>query len=365
MADEDDLLDDDLLDDYEDDDSTQETESSEPEIASADPVVGLFREKGFDIPDGISGDLLLQNIREMARRTQSMPSEMDLARMREAEARYQQDREPAKPEPQPEQKRTLSKPEGADQYVVFDEKAGYYVPKDARFPNLKAVEEMNSWHQQVESRRRRLLEDPEGYLKSEFNLDSRLEEVRKQARDEALQEFQRLREAEKREADRSAFWDKHAADLYVVDSEGYVVSDLMNRPTFSQKGLKYLEFQGAILQKYPNADPYVVEKEAFEMADKWEKNEKRRQARSQKPVEQEEATEVEQIAPEDVAESQKQSFARKARVAEENGKRKKGDRVINRDASVVAAARNDEPQNGGVDFRELYRLNAKHAGLKT
>lgn len=365
MADEDDLLDDDLLDDYEDDDSTQETESSEPEIASADPVVGLFREKGFDIPDGISGDLLLQNIREMARRTQSMPSEMDLARMREAEARYQQDREPAKPEPQPEQKRTLSKPEGADQYVVFDEKAGYYVPKDARFPNLKAVEEMNSWHQQVESRRRRLLEDPEGYLKSEFNLDSRLEEVRKQARDEALREFQRLREAEKREADRSAFWDKHAADLYVVDSEGYVVSDLMNRPTFSQKGLKYLEFQGAILQKYPNADPYVVEKEAFEMADKWEKNEKRRQARSQKPVEQEEATEVEQIAPEDVAESQKQSFAQKARVAEENGKRKKGDRVINRDASVVAAARNDEPQNGGVDFRELYRLNAKHAGLKT
>lgn len=366
MADDDEILDDDLLDDI-DDDSELEIEASEPEQTTADPVVDMFRKEGFDIPDGMSGSVLLSNIREMARRAQSAPSEMDLARMREASARYEQEREaPKQEQPEPPKKTSLSKPEGAEQYVVFDDKVGMYVPKDARFPNIKAVEEMNSWHQQVESRRRRLLEDPENYLKSELNLEERLEQVKKSAREEALQEFRRLQEAERREAERNAFWDKHSPDLYVLDDNGYVRHDLMGKPTISQKGLKYLEFQGAILQKYPNADPFTVEREAFDMADKWEKAEKRRQARSQsKAVEQEESTdEVEQeLAPEDVAESQKQVFARKARAAEENGKRRKGDRVINRDASVVAAAKNGEPQNDGAAFRELFKSNAKTRGV--
>lgn len=365
MADDDEILDDDLLDDI-DDDSELEIEASEPEQTAADPVVQLFREKGFDIPDAVSGDMLLSNIREMARRVQSAPSEMDLARMREASARYEQEREaPRQEQPEPP-KKAPSKPEGAEQYAAFDEKSGVWVPKNSNWINAKMLDELNEWQRHVDARKRKLLEDPENYLKSELNLEERLEQVKKSAREEALQEFRRLQDAERREAERNAFWDKHSPDLYVLDDNGYVRHDLMGKPTISQKGLKYLEFQGAILQKYPNADPFTVEREAFDMADKWEKSEKRRQARSQsKAVAQEEVTdEVEQeLAPEDVAESQKQVFARKARAAEENGKRRKGDRVINRDASVVAAAKNGEPQNDGAAFRELFKSNAKTRGV--
>jgi hypothetical protein len=292
---------------------------------------------------------------------------MDLARMREAEARYQQEREPAKQEQPAEKPAKLSRPEGAEQYVVFDDKVGMYVPKDARFPNIKAVEEMNAWHQRVEANKRRLFEDPEGYLKSELKIEDRLAAIKKEAAEEAVKAFRQLQEAEKREADQRAFWDKNANDLFIVDDTGHVKTDLSGNPAYSRKGLKYLEFEGGLLQKYPTADPYVIQREAFDLADKWEKSEKRRQSRAQnRTAEQEEVAEVEsELTPEAEAEQQKRSFTQKARIADESGKRKKGDRVINRDASVVAAAKNGTPQNDGSDFVQLWRSEAKRKGLIT
>lgn len=364
MADEEDFLDDDLLDDFEDTETTPESELQTSETTTDDPVVKMFRDKGFQIPDGVSGEILLNNIREMARRQQSMPSEMDLTRLREESARFREAQSP-KTE-QTEAKRTLiSKPEGAEDYVTFDQKSGMYVPK-SNWVQPSLVDQMNAWHRQNEARKRLLIENPEEYLKNELKIEERLESVKKAARDEALQEFRRLQDAERKEAEQRAFWDQNAASLYQVDDKGFVVTDFAGQPAFTPKGLKFLEFEGSILQDFPNADPFVVQRKAYEMADKWEKNEKRRQARAQnQTADPEEVSEVEtQPSPEELAETQKQSFTQKARAADERGKQKKGDRVINRDASVVASAKNGTAQNEGGDFVELFRSNLKAAGLK-
>jgi len=370
---EDDLLDDDdILDELDELEDDSEEELPEQSTETEDSLIKGLRQYGLNVPDGIDGKTLAENISLMARRQQSLPSDMELAEMRELKARYQQDRESSRKEtPAPEKSSKLSKPDGADLYVVFDEKAGMYVPKDARFPNIKAVEAMNEWHQAIETNRRRLLEDPEDYFKRTFNLDERLEQVKKTAKEEAIQEFRDQLRRQSLEQERSQFWEKRAPELYEVDGSGYVKVDPMTgQHVLSEKGFRFLEEKQAIESKFPNSDPLMVEREALEKADRWERAKKARAARGAKQSSEESSHESEADVPEEptaeeVAEAQKRSYAKKARSADENGKRTKGDRVINRDASLVNAARTGETQNSGLlDFNAIARDEARKAGLK-
>lgn len=362
MADEE-LLDDDVYDDIDElevDDSEQQEST---ESAKNDALVSEFRKYGFDIPDGIDGRTLAENIRLMAQRQQQLPNDMELAELREIRERYRQQQPEKQEEAEaPAKSAKLSKPEGAEDYVVFDDKAGMYVPKDQRFPNIKAVEEMNRWHKAVEANRRKLLEDPEDYIRSTFDIDKRLEEVKKSAREEALAEFQRMQQAQALERERATFWEKHAPELYQVDERGFIRSDsFTGQHLLTEKGMKYLEAVGHLQQKYPGAPAHVVERDAFEMATRWERGQKARASREAK----QEAEQVDAEMAEPIeAEDPKQSFTKRARAAEESGKTKKGDRVVNRDASVVSAARNGTAQNGGLDFIELAKANAKAKGVK-
>ena len=373
MTVEDDLLDDDdILDELDELEDGSEEELPEESTEEIDPVVKGLRQYGLNIPDGIDGKTLADNIAYLARRQSSLPSDMELAEMREIKSRYQQDREASRQEtPAPEKSSKLAKPEGADLYTVFDEKAGMYVPKDPRFPNIKAVEAMNEWHQAVESNRRRLLEDPEDYFKKTFNLDERLEQVKKTAKEEAIQEFRDQLRKQVLEQERNQFWEKHAPELYEVDGNGYVKIDpITGQQILSEKGFKFLEEKQSIEADFPNADPLVIERKAFEKADRWEKTKKARAAKASKQTEEESPSELEAASPEEptpeqVAEAQKRNYAKKARSADENGKRTKGDRVINRDASLVQAARTGDTQNSGVtDFQALARDEARKRGLK-
>lgn len=368
-VDEDDLLDDDdILDELDELEDDPVEESSEQTVETEDSLIKGLRQYGLNVPDGIDGKTLAENISLMARRQQSLPSDMELAEMRELKARYQQDRESSRKEtPAPEKSSKRVKPEGADLYVVFDDKAGMYVPKDSRFPNIKAVEAMNDWHQSVETNRRRLLEDPEDYFKQAFNLDERLEQVKKTAKEEAIQEFRNQLRQHVLEQERSQFWEKHAPELYEVDGNGYVKIDpFSGQQVLSEKGFKFLEAKQNIESQEPHRDPIIIEREAFALADRWEKSKRAKAARGAKQTSgEEEVPVVEEPTPEDVAEAQKRSFAQKARSADENGKRAKGDRVINRDASLVSAARTGDTQNSGVtDFNAIARDEARKAGLK-
>ena len=374
--DEEDLLDDDeFLDELDDDGVEELPEESASSSTEEDLLVKGLRQYGMNIPDGLDGKRLAAEIQSMARRQSSLPDDKELAELREYRARYQQDREASQREtPAPEKSsKKLAKPEGAEDYVVFDEKEGRYVPRDLRFPNIQAVEAMNTWHKQVESNKRRMLEDPEDYFKSTLNLDERLEEVKKTAKEEALNELRRQIQQEARDRERLQFWDKHAPELYEVDDGGYVKQDpITGQPMLSAKGLKYLEAHDELKAKHPNSDPIVLEQEAYHAASHWEKTQKARAARAAKKqqgesteeTEQEEAS-VEEPTAEEVAEEQKRAFAKKARAADEKGKKAKGDRVINRDASVVTAARTGGDQNDGVtDFLAIAKSEARKKGLK-
>lgn len=368
--DEDDLLDDDeILEELDDLDTGSDEPVAETSGQSEeDLLVKGFRQYGINIPDGLDGKTLAANIQAMARRQQSLPDDMELAELREIRSRYRQDRDASPQEtPAPEKSKSkLVKPEGAEDYVTFDEKAGMYVPRDVRFPNIQAVEAMNTWHRQVEANKRRLLEDPEDYIRSTFNLDERLAEVQKKAKEEALAEFNARLEHQAKEQQRAQFWEKRAPELYEVDDKGYVKIDpITGQQMLSSKGLKFLEAHEELRTKHPNSDPTVLEMEAYEKASRWEKSQKARATKKQQASEDDPVEEESPVSAEDLAEAQKQNFARKARAADEQGKKSKGDRVVNRDASVVNSARTGEAQNRGkTDFMAIAREEARKVGLK-
>lgn len=83
MTVEDDLLDDDdILDELDELEDGPEEELPEESTEEIDPVVKGLRQYGLNIPDGIDGKTLADNIAYLARRQSSLPSDMELAEMR-------------------------------------------------------------------------------------------------------------------------------------------------------------------------------------------------------------------------------------------------------------------------------------------
>lgn len=353
LDDDDDLLDEEFLPETE-----VSAEQTDAEIEEDLLLKGL-KKHGFEFGDGISGEEIAANIRRLAQRAQSMPDEMELAELREAKARYRESQEtPARQDEKPAPRPSLGKPVDAEQYVTFDEKAGYYIPKDPRYPNIKAVEEMNSWRTATEKNKQRLFENPLDFL-MEAGLKDQLEGIKKQAKEELAEELRRQAEQQRAKAEADQFWDEVGEELYEVDKNGHVKLDVVGQPLMTRKGLRFQQYHR---EAYENGitDSLKAARYAYKKADAWSKRQK--PAEESAGNEQEDASEAE-LSPEDVAENQKQSFTTRARAADEGGKRRKGDRVINRDASVVSAARNEAPQNDSGDFMAMARANARSMGV--
>lgn len=350
MADdqEDDFGEDILLEDGGAEDLRTETESS---VSRA--VVEAFRQRGAELPDDMDDDALIENIKQLAARVNEVPTPMELAELREIKARYQtQARSPQEQsskreteEVKPAKTNRIEYPAEAEQFVKWDETIGAYVSKFEKYPNIEAVEEMNRWHRQSEQNKKRLATDPLGYLE-EIGLADKFASLESKIKAEVLKEIQDQKAKFETQAEVDQWWGDHGGEIYQVDSKGYVKTDLAGNPLMTPLGSRFTK----VLQDVQSRGftGHGAEKYAFELAEKWAKRQSKRDGAGE--------AEVGSVDP-------KQQFVQRGRAADERAKSNGKNRVVDRAASVVTAAENGLPQNGGEGFAAIAMRKAQAKGL--
>lgn len=330
----------------------QETEA---EISRA--VVEAFRQRGAELPDDFDDDKLFANLAAMNQRLRDVPDPMELAELREIRARYRQERDGLKGqetaektvETKPVQKAPRAEyPSEAEQYVQWDDKAGMYVPKSQAFPNVAAVEAMNKWHRQSEENKKRLLADPLSYL-YEAGLEEKFANFEKSIEQKLLERLQAEQQQKTTEAQVVQFWTENGGKLFQQDKRGEYKRDLQGNEIPTEQGKHYLQVLESLNQSGLVGQGAI--KFAFEKSEAWAK----RRASRQKTEE--------TIETGAGAEDLKKGFVQQGRAADESSRRNGKQRVVDRAASVVNAAEQGLPQNGGEGFAAIAMRKAKAKGL--
>lgn len=320
--------------------------ASESSVSRA--VVEAFRQRGAELPDDMDDDALIENIKQLAARVNEVPTPMELAELREIKARYQTQAQaqPAKKEVEeagPAKTSRIEYPSEAEQYVKWDEAEGRYVPKSEKYPNLPAVDEMNRWYRQSEENKKRLVADPLGYLE-EIGLADKFASLESKIKAEVLKEIQEQKAKFETQAEVDQWWGDHGGEIYQVDSKGYVKTDMAGNPLLTPLGSRFTKVLQDVQSRGFNG--HGAEKYAFELAERWAKRQSKRT----------EEAEGGSVDP-------KQQFVQRGREADERAKSNGKNRVVDRAASVVTAAENGLPQNGGEGFAAIAMRKAQAKGL--
>jgi len=345
------------LDEFDDDltvneESVGEVAAQEAEVSRT--LVEAFRGRGVELPEDIDDDRLFSNLQQLYERASNAPDPMELAELREIRSRYRQEQEGQKrretaetseeTKPAPKVSR-VEYPADAEQYVQWDDKAGAFVPKSEKYPNVAAVEAMNRWHQQSESNKKRLLADPLGYL-YESGLNDKFAEFEKSIEQRIMEKLQSEQTQRATQEEQIQWWSENGGKLFERNANGEYRKDLAGNEIPTAQGRVYIQRLQS-LQAQGLTGPGAV-KYAFDESEKWAKRQSRNQAGAETGA---------------GTGDPKKDFVQKGRAADEQSKRNGKQRVVERAASVVTAAEQGLPQNGGEGFTAIAMRNAKAKGL--
>lgn len=354
-----------------------ETTSEQIEQVSGNSFRGYFESRGVPVPEGVD-DNALYDYTLKALETYNKLGGASPEELFEYRARYQQEKPESATHTSGQQFRSaqeaqaasqkteavsdspayLDFPKGADAYCQFNKQTGLWVAKDPQFPNIKAIEALNSWQRQQEEIQRDFSSNPVKFFNErvfgEKDRKSLADQIRQQVIDEIRQEQSKQQHSSQLEG----FWQKNGKELVLSNPDGSWKYDLFGNPVLTRKGQ---EFQKAYeqAQQFGIQDQYKATEFAWtQVASRYKRQAK---AGNEQQGEVEQAAEVE--APEPTAEDIKKQHVAAAKAADANGKRTIQSQVQNKGASVAAAAASRVPQNAEVALKQQMQAKFKAAGV--
>jgi len=330
-------------------------EESAPESNSGPSLRDVFAARGIPVPDGVDDDVLFQHTLG-ALQFRNTVDDREIAELREYRSRFLQEREedkaPTKQVDEPAKPAYLEFPSALEKYVTKDKQTGRFIPADLQFPNVKAVEAANAWLDQRNTWEQKFYSNPIDFLES-VGLKDRESKLKEEIRKEILAEIQGREQATSQESQINQFWQKHGTELIQTDGKGQWKYDLYGQPVLTRKGQA---FDAAIreAESLGITNPLKANEFAYKQATL---QFKRNKPSAQEPVQAEEAQE------EPTAEQAQQDFINKAKADDAAGKATVRSRVVNRGATVAAAAKSRVVQNPEVALKQRMLAEAKARGL--
>ena len=355
MADEDPTLEQELETDTDlDTGSDQELDThSGPSLRDA------FVARGFQLPDEVDDDTLVNHITGGFQRLSKLPSDEELAELRQLadlgrrqlQSQGQTEQPEAKAE-EPARKKWAAPalPEGWRNDVEIDFATGQIKAKNPNYPNVAAMEAARKFVAHRNTVEERLYTDPLALLE-EAGLGDRFAALKKEMRDEILNEIQWRQQQEGNEQYLNNFFAERQAELYSVRKDGSpVINFLTGQPVLSEKGQL---FQQAVAQgqRYGIFDQRSLAEFAWAQVEAAFPAKKRGKAQQEDSQEQEE----------DEGQSVLRGFVQRGKDAQQ---RQVSTRLQNRDSTVRKAVQNrQEQQNERLDAKQMMRSELKRRGI--
>lgn len=323
---------------------------------SAPSLRDAFVARGFQLPEEVDDDTLVSHITGGFQRLSKLPSDEELAELRQLadlgrrqlQSQGQTDQPEAKTE-EPARKKWAapSLPEGWRNDVEIDFATGQVKPKNPNYPNVAAMEAARKFVSHRNTVEERLYTDPLALLE-EAGLGDRFAALKKEMRDEILREIQGRQEQEGNEQFLNNFFAERQSEFYAVRKDGSpVVNFLTGQPVLSEKGQL---FQQAVAQgqRYGITDQRKLTEFAWAQVEAAFPARKR--AKSQDGQEEE-----------DEGQSVLKGFVQRGKDAQQ---RQVSTRLQNRDATVQKAVKNrQEQQNENLSFKQMAKAELKRRGI--
>lgn len=371
-------------------------------------LVSAFTAAGFEIPEGMTDEQLAEELQEMSQLREVIPSSDVLSQLQQqavhgrrylehatAFERWRQEQaaaqqqgaaaatQPQAPQPAGQQEQQApAKPkwEAAptwnpewDRVLERDEQTGRLVPIKSLSHVPGLAEEAAKANQVLQRRNEialRLASDPYAVVR-EAGLADDLTKLREELRQEILGEIKQQQVVRTAETEAEQYLQSHMAELFELDAAGqakrYVAT---NDPVLTDKGRAYQQALIDAESRYGITDEFKQHAYARDLAEKLFPPQSAEQTAGQPggavanpatgAVQQGAAAQAapqppqQPVAPQARNASQKTRFIRRARQS---------NRLPNRDATVVAAEENGDPQNDGLSFSEMAMQELRKRGL--